>query len=343
LIRAQPNALTGWVSDSLVKHHNVGSTTSVVTEVGFGAASLGNLYRKTTDAESHGALVEAWDRGIRYFDTAPHYGLGLSERRLGETLKAFPRDDFSVSTKVGRLLVPNPAPTGRDEGFDVPDDMIRQWDFSRDGVLRSIEGSLERLGMSRIDIAYVHDPDAFSDDSARLALKTLTELREQGVVGAIGVGTNQTYQLGELFSEGLIDVAMLAGRFTLLEQGGLDSVLEPAAAVGGSVVIAGVYNSGLLANNRPPADAKYNYEDAPPALIATTNAIADVCESFGVTLPQAAIAFVLRHRAVAGVVFGMRTAEQVADNIARFSATVPTELWAELVSRGLVADGAPAT
>jgi D-threo-aldose 1-dehydrogenase len=294
------------------------------------------LYRETTDAESHGAIVEAWDRGIRYFDTAPHYGLGLSEKRLGQSLAAYPRHEYSVSTKVGRLLVPNPSPTGRDSDFVVPDDTIRQWDFSRDGVLRSIEGSLERLGMSRIDIAYVHDPDAFSDDSAKLALETLTELRDQGVVGAIGVGTNQTYQLGELFAEGLIDVAMLAGRYTLLEQGGLDSVLEPAAAVGGSVVIAGVYNSGLLANNRPPVDAKYNYVDAPPELIAKATAIAEVCESFGVTLPQAAIAFVLRHRAVAGVVFGMRTALQVADNIERFSVSIPPELWTTLASRGLV-------
>lgn len=314
----------------------LGATDVRVSTLGFGAASLGNLYRETTDAEAAGAIEAAWTGGIRYFDTAPHYGLGLSERRLGRELAGRPRDEFTVSTKVGRLLVPNPAPTGRDEGFAVPDDLVREWDFSRDGVLRSLEGSLHRLGLDRVDVLYVHDPDAFSDASAREALATLAELRAQGVVGAIGVGTNQTYQLGELFAEGLIDVAMLAGRYTLLEQGGLDTVLEPALAAGGSVIAVGVYNSGLLAANRPPANATYDYVEAPAALLARANRLADVAEQFGVTLPVVAAQFALKHPAVAGIALGMRTAAQVDDNLARLATPVPDELWAELVRLELV-------
>lgn len=319
-----------------MQSRQLGRTGVSVTAVGFGAASLGNLYRETTEEESRGALAEAWDLGIRYFDTAPHYGLGLSERRLGRELAGRPREEFTVSTKVGRLLVPNAHPTGLDDGFAVPDDLVRQWDFTRDGVLRSLEGSLGRLGLDRVDIVFAHDPDAFRDDAARLALETLARLRDDGVIGAIGVGTNDTRQLGELFGDGLIDVAMLAGRYTILEQGGLATVLEPARRSGGSVLIAGVYNSGLLAAARPAPDAKYNYVDAPAGLVDRTNRLADVCERFGVTLPEAAVAFPLLHPAVAGVVLGMRTGRQVAENVARFNVRVPGELWSALVDEHLI-------
>ncbi|GAB3287887.1 aldo/keto reductase [Pseudoclavibacter terrae] len=314
----------------------IGDSAVHVSRIGFGAASLGNLYRETSDEEAAGAVTAAWDAGIRYFDTAPHYGLGLSERRLGASLAAYPRDELVISTKVGRLLVPNPEPSGLDDGFVVPDTLMRRWDFSRDGVLRSLEGSLERLGTDRIDIAFVHDPDAFSEGAAREALVTLRELRDEGVVGAIGVGTNETSQLGSLFDERLIDVAMLAGRYTLLEQPGLESVLEPARRAGASVIAVGVYNSGLLSTPRPGPDAVYNYLPAPPAALERVHRIADICERHGVTLPHAALAFPLQHPAVAGIALGMRTAGQVRDNLRRASVAVPDALWPDLERHGLI-------
>ncbi|MEF3405557.1 aldo/keto reductase [Agromyces sp. CCNWLW203] len=314
----------------------LGSTTAWVSELGFGAASLGNLFRETSDDEARGAVDTAWRRGIRSFDTAPHYGLGLSESRLGAALAGRPREEFSLSTKVGRLLVPNPAPTGRDEGFAVPDDLMRQWDFTREGILRSLDSSLERLGVDRVDVVFAHDPDAYRDDAARQALETLVDLREQGVVAAVGVGTNSSEGLAGLIADGIIDVVMLAGRYTLLEQGGLDTVLEPAREAGASVIAVGVYNSGLLSAARPPADASYDYLPAPPELLARANRLADVCESFGVSLPEAALAFPLRHPAVAGVALGMRTAAQVDDNVARLAAVIPDEVWGALADAGLV-------
>jgi D-threo-aldose 1-dehydrogenase len=201
----------------------VGSTGLRLTELAFGAASLGNLYRATSDDEASGAVTRAWECGMRYFDTAPHYGLGLSERRLGQALSAYPRSEYIVSTKVGRLLEPNPNPTPVDtDGFQVPGDLRRVWDFSRDGVRRSLDGSLQRLGTDHVDIVYAHDPDQFREGAAREALGALAQLRSEGVVRAIGVGTNSVDELPELLRGGLIDVVMLASRYTLLEQGGPD-------------------------------------------------------------------------------------------------------------------------
>lgn len=320
----------------VLERRRLGQSSVHVSRIGFGAASLGNLYRETSDEEAAGAVAAAWDEGIRFFDTAPHYGLGLSERRLGEALAAYPRDEVVISTKVGRLLVPNPRPTGVDDGFVVPDNLMRRWDFSRDGVLRSLEGSLERLGTDRVDVVFVHDPDACSEGAAREALVTLRELRDEGVVGAIGVGTNETHQLGELFDEHLIDVAMLAGRYTLLEQPGLESVLEPARRAGASVIAVGVYNSGLLSTPRPGPDASYNYLPAPPDVLERVHRIADVCERHSVTLPDAALAFPLQHPAVAGIALGMRSARQVRDNLRRASVAVPDALWHDLAEQGLI-------
>lgn len=316
--------------------HRLGRTDAWVTPVGFGGASLGNLYRETTETEVEGAVSAAWDEGIRAFDTAPHYGLGLSERRLGAALAAYPRDEYQVSTKVGRLLVPNPNPGGQDESFAVPDDLMREWDFSRDGVRRSLESSLQRLNLDRIDTVFVHDPDVAYAGAAREGLEALAELKAEGLVTAVGVGTNDSAGLAELLDDGLIDVVMLAGRYTLLEQGALESVLEPAVAAGASVIAVAVYNSGLLAAPRPPADATYDYQPAPAELLARANRLADACERHGVTLPVAALAFPLRHPAVVAVALGMRNATQVRQNVERFRAEVPEALWSELVADGLV-------
>lgn len=309
-----------------------------VTELGLGAAQFGNLYRETTDDASTAAVDAAWAGGIRYFDTAPHYGLGLSERRLGAALAQYDRDDFVVSTKVGRLLVPSPQTADQldDGGFIVPAATRREWDYSRDGILRSFEGSLERLGLDRVDIVYLHDPDDHWQQASTEGIDTLVELREQGLIGAIGAGMNQSAMIAEFIRRCDVDVMMLAGRFTLLEQGALDELLPLALDRGVGIVAAAIYNSGLLSAPRPAADARYDYEQAAPALIARTNAIADVCERHGITLPDAAVAYPLRHPAVVSVVLGTRTAEQVVSNVSRYETQVPDELWAELGAAGLI-------
>jgi len=309
-----------------------------LTEIGLGAAQFGNLFRETSDEQAEGAVSSAWQGGVRYFDTAPHYGLGLSERRLGRLLKAFPRDEFVVSSKVGKLLVPSPESADRldDQGFVVPASTRREWDFSRDGILRSLESTLERTGLDSIDIVYLHDPDDHLDQALGEGIQTLIELREQGVVRAVGAGMNQSEALAALIRAADVDLVMLAGRYTLLEQGAADDLLPLALDRGVGVVIAGVYNSGLLSSPRPAADAKYDYADAPSELIARANAIADVCEAHGVTLPEAALAFPLLHPAVVSVVVGARDAGQMTGNLERYATPIPPELWAELHAASLL-------
>ena len=309
------------------------------TELGLGAAQFGNLYRETTDDEALTAVDRAWDRGIRYFDTAPHYGLGLSERRLGAALARYDRDDYVVSTKVGRLLVPSPETAHRldDGGFAVPAATRREWDFSRDGILRSFEGSLQRLGLDRVDIVYLHDPDDHWAAASTTGIDALVELREQGLVGAIGAGMNQSAMLAEFVRRCDVDVVMVAGRYTLLDDDAAHDLLPVALERGVGVVAAAVYNSGLLSSARPAADARFDYEQAPAELVARANSIADVCERHGVTLPEAAVAYPLRHPAVVSVVVGSRTATQVESNVDRYGAHIPEQLWTDLRADGLVA------
>ena len=310
-----------------------------LTSLGYGAAQAGNLYRPTTDAETQEAFDAAWDAGVRYFDTAPHYGLGLSERRLGASLAGRPRDEYVVSTKVGRLLVPSPETAHEKDPdmFDVPAATRRVWDFSRDGVLRSLEASLECTGLDRVDVVYLHDPDEHEEQAFAEAVPALVELRDQGVVGAIGAGMNQSAMLARFVAEADVDVVMCAGRFTLLEQPALADLLPAAAARGAAVVVAGVYNSGLLAREVVPDDATYDYAPAPAALLDRTRRIAAACAEHGVTLPEAALAYVRTHPAVASTVVGLRTADQVRQAVDRHAAAVPTGLWTELVDRGLLA------
>ncbi len=316
-----------------------------LTELGLGGAQLGNLYQEMTDEVAAATVQAAWDAGVRYFDTAPHYGLGLSERRLGEALRQHARDDYVLSTKVGRLLVPAPAGADRmdDEGFAVPATMRRRWDFSRDGIRRSIEESLDRLGLDRIDVVYLHDPQDHWHQARTEALPALVELREEGVVRAVGAGMNFAGHLTELVREHDVDLVMCAGRYTLLEQA--EDLLESALDRGVGVVAAGVYNSGLLARPRPGPAPKYNYEPAPAELVARVHALADACEAHGVTLPEAAVAFPLRHPAVVSVVLGAAGPGQLGDGIARYRRPVPDALWDDLAAAGLITDrrlpGAP--
>jgi D-threo-aldose 1-dehydrogenase len=310
------------------------ATGVALTELGLGTAQMGNLYTETTDEEAAAAFDAAWSAGVRYFDTAPHYGLGLAERRLGALLRG--RRDYVLSTKVGRRLEPTAA-GGRDpQGFAVPATHRRVWDFSADGVRRSLDESLERLGLDHVDIVYVHDPDDHWEQAAREALPALTKLRDEGVVKAVGVGINQSGPAARFVRETDVDVVMIAGRYTLLEQGALDDLLPAALERGVGVVAAAVYNSGLLAGRRPAPDATYNYGPAPRHLLDRAGRLADVCERHGVTLPAAAVGFPLRHPAVVSVVVGARDREQVTAAVERYRTEVPAEVWAELTGEGLL-------
>jgi D-threo-aldose 1-dehydrogenase len=321
----------------------VGSTRLRVTELGFGGSMLGNLYHATTDAQGLAAVDGAWHAGVRYFDTAPHYGLGLSERRLGRALARRPRDDFVLSTKVGRLLVDDPSGAGRrdDEGFDVPATARRVWDFSGDGVLRSIEDSLKRLGTDRVDIVFLHDPDDHWEEAMREGLPALAQLRSEGVVTAIGAGMNQSAMLTRFVREADMDVVMVAGRYTLLEHGALRDLLPAAVEHGVAVIAAGVLGTGLLADARPTAEAKYNYTDAPAHMLDKAQRIAAACARHDTTLPAAALQFPLAHPSIASVVIGVQDGEQMRDNEASFRREVPRALWDELRAEGILPAEAP--
>ena len=301
--------------------------------LGFGGAGIGNLYRAIPDGQALATVLAAWDAGIRYFDTAPHYGLGLSEQRLGAVLRDKPRDEFVISTKVGRVLEPDSGGGQDPEGFDVPATSRRVWDFSEGGIRRSIEDSLERLGLDHVDIAYLHDPDVH-DLQAGIseALPVLEKLRAEGLVKAIGVGINSAEAALECVEAADLDLVMLAGRYTLLEQPDvplLDRCLERSTGV----VSVGAYNSGLLARPDVPEDAHYNYDQAPPEVLERARALAALCRDFGVELPTAALQFPLRHPAIVNVTAGATSPEQVATNAARMESPVPEELWAALEER----------
>jgi D-threo-aldose 1-dehydrogenase len=313
----------------------------VTVPLGFGGAPIGGLQRWVDDDTAHAAVETAWALGIRYYDTAPHYGLGLSERRLGAVLGSRPRSEYTISTKIGRLLVPNPA-GGRDtEGFDVPADHRRVWDFSADGVRRSLESSLDRLGLDGVDTVLIHDPDNHWEQAVGQAYPALHDLRAQGVVGSIGAGMNQWQMLQRFVAETDIDTVMLAGRYTLLEQTALDTMLPLCVQRGVSVLAAGVFNSGLLAVDHPPADVTYNYQRVPPGLHARALRIGEICARHGVPVPQAAMAFAAAHPAVTSVVVGARSADQITRNAKLYAAPVPPALWPDLVSAGLLRPDAP--
>ncbi|MGY2747427.1 aldo/keto reductase [Arthrobacter sp. UYCu723] len=308
--------------------------------LGYGAAALGNLYSSMGDDAARRTLEAAWRGGIRYFDTAPHYGLGLSERRLGEFLRTRPREEFVISTKVGRLLEPNPdyqsgeLDTG---GFAVPARSTRRWDFTERGIRQSLEDSLDRLGIARVDILYLHDPDAYDMDAAlKNALPALQRLKREGLVRAIGVGSNSAEALHTLIDRTELDLVMLAGRFTLLEQPALAGLLPRCVERGVGVVAAGVFNSGILAKAKVPAGAHYNYGPAPRELLSRARRLAAVCATFGVELPVAAIQYPLRHPAVRNVVIGARGAQQISANIAGMGRPLPQALWDALEAEGLI-------
>ena len=322
------------------------------TELGFGTAPLGNLYRAISDDTAHAILEQAWDAGVRYYDTAPLYGLGLSETRLNRFLRTKPRDAYVLSTKIGRLLRAATEDTrdGHGKWFDVPA-RNEVYDYSYDGVMRSLEFSLERLGVDRVDMLFAHDLDTFNHGSqdvldAKLeelmagGYKALVSLRDQGVIRAFGAGVNEWQPCQWLTERGDFDIFLLAGRYTLLEQEALDSFLPLAERRGIGIVIGGPYNSGILATGPKPG-AFYNYDPAPPHILDRVTRIQTVCDRHGVRLVDAAFQFCLRHPAVLSVIPGGQGPAEMQSNVQAAQAEIPMALWDELKACGLLRPDAP--
>lgn len=297
--------------------------------LGLGGAAIGGLYTAVDAGTARATVARAYDAGVRYFDTAPHYGLGLSERHMGAALRD--RADVVLSTKVGRLLRPRrPDEPADPQGFAGIPDLVREWDFTADGIRRSLEASLERLGRDHVDVVFVHDPDDHEAEVYATAYPALARLREEGVVRAIGAGMNQTPMLTRFVRRLDLDVVLCAGRYTLLEQPAAADLLPACQERGTSVVIGGVYNSGLLVDPRP--GAPYDYGPAPEPVVARARALRETCAAHGVPLPAAALAYVRRHPAVAAVLVGCRTPAEVDETLAYWDTPVPADLWADLGS-----------
>lgn len=313
--------------------------------LGLGCAQMGNLLKTTPFTTAQDTAEAAWAAGIRYFDTAPFYGFTRSERRLGALLDERPRDAFRISTKVGRLMVPDPVPRDVDEGYVSPAPFCQVYDYSYDGILRSFEASRQRLGLAHIDILYVHDIGSLTHGERHAhhwerltkggGFKALAELRLAGEIGGFGLGVNEWEVVRDALEETDLDVTMLAGRYTLIEQDSL-AFLDACVARGTRIVAAGVFNSGVLAGNRT-----FNYGEAPGPVLERVEALRGIAAEFGVSLQAAALQFPMAHLAVASVVTGARTAEQIGSNIAWFEAAIPEAFWGRLAEQGLVPDGVP--
>jgi D-threo-aldose 1-dehydrogenase len=322
-----------------------------VTIMGFGGAPLGNMYSAFSDDAARATVRACYDAGIRYFDTAPLYGFGLSEHRVGEALRGAPRDSFALSTKVGRLLAPRDPKTLDSGQFKHALPFAEVYDYSYDGVMRSVEDSLQRLGMHRIDILLAHDLDVWTHGSEaarqeRVAefmaggYRALVALRDAGAVRAIGAGVNETGACQDLALRGDFDCFLLAGRYTLLEQAPLDGFLPLCEQRGIALIIGGAYNTGILATGAVEG-AYFQYSPAPPEIMARVRRIEAVCARHGVRLPSAALQFPLGHPAVATVIPGTRSPAEVEENLAIFSVSVPADFWAELKHEGLLRADAP--
>ncbi|GAA2108412.1 aldo/keto reductase [Microlunatus panaciterrae] len=292
-----------------------------------GCAALGGLYEECTPENAQQTLAAAWEQGIRAFDTAPHYGRGLSEERVGKFLSQQPRDQFALSTKVGRLLVDDPdAPADDDVFFGTPR-RRRVLDYTGDGVRRSIEQSLERMGLDRIDLVLVHDPEDHLDTAIGSAAPALRQLRDEGVIGGFGVGTNYAETAERFATETDVDHVLIAGRHSLLDRRA-ERVLALCGERGVHVLVAAVLNSGILAN--PDATARFNYMQAPDELISTAQQMAEACARYGVPLRAAAFQFPFRNPSVDAVVIGSSTPEMIIDTVQQFKIEISEELWREL-------------
>lgn len=322
------------------------------TELGFGAAPLGNLYRAISEDDAQAILTAAWDAGVRYFDTAPLYGLGLSETRLNRFLRDKPRNTYVISTKIGRLFQIS-TPDKRDglgKWFDVPS-RNEIYDYGYDAVMRSLEFSLERLGLDRVDILYAHDLDVFNHKTqnaldARLAefmaggYRALMALRDQGIIAAFGAGVNEWESCQWMTERGDFDLFLLAGRYTLLEQEAQESFLPLATKRGIGIVIGGPYNSGVLATGPKPG-AFYNYDPAPEWVLERVGRIESICRSHDTAMVEAAFQFPLRHPAVVSVIPGGQGVWEMQANARAASASIPPALWSDLKAQDLIRADAP--
>lgn len=311
-----------------------------LTQLGLGTATFGWLYEPVSASQAAATVHRALELGINYLDTAPAYGLGAAESKTGAALHDVDPGQLVVSTKVGRVLEPLPATAAQNEAYPGAPQLQAVDAWTEDGIRRSLEDSLVRLGLDRVDIAYIHDPDDNEQDVYDTAFPALARLRDEGTVRAIGVGMNQSAMPARFVERLDVDVVLLAGRYTLLEQGALDDLLPMCLARGTRVVIGGPFNSGLLAS--PTKSAHYNYGPAPSALLHKAQAIHRVCASHGVPITAAALQFPLGHPSVVSVLAGMRTPAEVEHNVAAFSTDIPEELWKELRAEGLLRPGAPA-
>jgi D-threo-aldose 1-dehydrogenase len=324
------------------RHARTGVT---VTALGLGGAQMGGLFQATSLDEAAGAFRAAWDRGVRYYDTAPFYGFTRAERRLGTLLTEQPRDRYIVSTKVGRVMVPDPTVGPMEEGYADPLPFRPTFDYSHDGVLRAFEASRQRLGLLAPDILYVHDIGRVTHGerhahhweqlTAGGGFRALMRLREEGAVRAIGLGVNEWEIVADAIAAADLDLCMLAGRYTLLEQDSLP-LMDACARRGIGIAVAGAFNSGLLAGQ-----TTYNYAEAPPALVARTQTLRAACAEEGGRLEAAALQFPLLHPATLTVVTGARNAAQVEANATWFADALPDGFWARLKARGLIDEAAP--
>ena len=317
---------------------HLGRSGLAVTKLGLGTAPLGGLFAPVSDAEAEATIARAWSLGVRYFDTAPLYGFGLAEQRLGRFLRSRPRDQYVISTKVGRLLRANER-SSEDDHYKGTSNLRPQFDYSYDGVMRSVDESLARLGLDRIDILLVHDPDDHYDAAVGGAFRALEKLRNDGSVRAIGAGMNQSEMLTRFAEAVPVDCFLLAGRYTLLDQGALDALFPICLARNIGILLGGIYNSGILAD--PYGAAKFNYEDADATLVARAKALDALCKQHGTSLKAAAIQFVLAHPAVTVALQGARSAVEAAGNVAMANTHVPPAFWQELRARKLVDPRAP--
>jgi D-threo-aldose 1-dehydrogenase len=316
----------------------LGRTPLDVTRLGLGTAPLAGLYEAVAEDQALEVIERAWEAGIRHFDTAPLYGHGLAELRLGKALRGKPRDEFVLASKVGRLLRAD-APPEPGQSFRGTPPVNPVFDFTYDGVMRSVQESLERLQLERIDILHIHDPDDHYAEALHGAYKALDHLRSEGLIKAVGAGMNQAEMLARFAREGNFDCFLLAGRYTLLDQVALDDLLPISIERGIGIIGAGVYNSGILADPKP--GAHYNYVAAPDALLERARKIQTVCSRHGVPLKAASIQFPLGHPAVACIVVGCRSAAQLDESIEMFEAVIPPSLWQDLQAEGLLRGDAP--
>lgn len=325
------------------ERHRIGSTDIEVTCLGLGGASMGNMYTVAQDEVALDAVKYAYDTEVRYFDTAPMYGFGKSERLYGQALKNVPRDTFVLSTKVGRLIVDGKStPETEETPFVDMTDVHPVFDYSREGILRSLDDSRKRLGIDKFDIVYIHDPDV--NDSFQQALDeaypTLDELRSQNVIGAVGVGMNEAKMLYDFATNADFDCFLLAGRYTLLDQIALQELLPLCQKKNISIIIGGAYNSGILATGAV-AGAHYDYAPASPEIMEKTRCIESVCARYDVSLKAAALQFPFGHSTVVANIPGVKTRERFMENVSLMTDRIPADFWAELKAEKLLVEDAP--